>query len=152
MAKSKGRRLAEWLRNLDSSGTVSNLTSTGIDDNATSTAITIDASENVGIGTASPATPLHVNGTTAAQIRSQATTGYAGVHSLNNSGNFYQMIDDSTGAGFSSGAYARIMYSDGAYPMAFYTNASERMRISSAGSVGIGTASAPSNLTGAVAF
>ena len=32
-------------------GTIPNFTSTGIDDNATSTAITIDASENVGIGT-----------------------------------------------------------------------------------------------------
>ena len=40
--------------------TVGNLTSTGIDDNATSTAITIDASENVGIGTASPAVKLDV--------------------------------------------------------------------------------------------
>ena len=125
----------------DLSYPLTNFSSTGIDDNATSTAITIDASENVGIGTASPATPLHVNGTTAAQIRSQATTGYAGVHSLNNSGNFYQMIDNSTGAGFSSGAYARIMYSDGAYPMAFYTNANERMRIDSSGSVGIATTS-----------
>jgi hypothetical protein len=36
---------------LDSSGP---LTSLGIDDNATSTAITIDASNNVGIGTSSP--------------------------------------------------------------------------------------------------
>ena len=38
---------------IDSTGalTVAGLTSTGIDDNATSTAITIDASENVGIGT-----------------------------------------------------------------------------------------------------
>ena len=35
--------------------TVENFTSTGIDDNATSTAITIDASENVGIGTTTPA-------------------------------------------------------------------------------------------------
>ena len=34
--------------------TTGTFTSTGIDDNATSTAITIDASENVGIGTASP--------------------------------------------------------------------------------------------------
>ena len=39
------------------SGTVPNFTSTGIDDNATSTAITIDANENVGIGTASPSSP-----------------------------------------------------------------------------------------------
>ena len=39
-------------------GTVAGFTSTGIDDNATSTAITIDASENVGIGTTSPDTLL----------------------------------------------------------------------------------------------
>jgi hypothetical protein len=38
-------------------------TSTGIDDNATSTAITIDASENVGIGTATPDGKLHIDGT-----------------------------------------------------------------------------------------
>ena len=37
-----------------------NFSSTGIDDNATSTAITIDSNENVGIGTTSPDTPLHV--------------------------------------------------------------------------------------------
>lgn len=37
-------------------------TSLGIDDNATSTAITIDASENVGIGTDSPAAPLDIDG------------------------------------------------------------------------------------------
>ena len=35
-------------------GTITGFTSTGIDDNATSTAITIDASENVGIGTTTP--------------------------------------------------------------------------------------------------
>jgi hypothetical protein len=37
-------------------------TSTGIDDNATSTAITIDASENVGIGTSSPSEKLDFGG------------------------------------------------------------------------------------------
>ena len=41
-------------------GTVTNFTSTGIDDNATSTAVTIDASENVGIGS-TPATDWHTN-------------------------------------------------------------------------------------------
>ena len=35
----------------------------GIDDNATSTAITIDASENVGIGTTTPDGKLHIDGT-----------------------------------------------------------------------------------------
>ena len=41
-------------------GTIAGFTSTGIDDNATSTAITIDASENVGIGTNAPANVFHV--------------------------------------------------------------------------------------------
>jgi hypothetical protein len=41
-------------------GTIAGFTSTGIDDNATSTAITIDANENVGVGTTSPASALHV--------------------------------------------------------------------------------------------
>jgi len=45
--------------------TVGSLTSTGIDDNATSTAITIDASENVGIGNASPSQALDVTGSIA---------------------------------------------------------------------------------------
>ena len=41
---------------------IASFTSTGIDDNATSTAVTIDASEQVGINTASPAKPLDVTG------------------------------------------------------------------------------------------
>jgi hypothetical protein len=52
--------------------TTGTFTSTGIDDNATSTAITIDASENVGIGTASPVgiglTTLHIANQLTAQL------------------------------------------------------------------------------------
>ena len=55
---------------LDSSGP---LTSLGIDDNATSTAITIDASNNVGIGTSSPAFKLDVAGS--AHATSLTTSG-----------------------------------------------------------------------------
>ena len=39
---------------ITSVGTLTGFTSTGIDDNATSNTITIDASENVGIGTSNP--------------------------------------------------------------------------------------------------
>ena len=43
-------------------GTLTGFESTGIDDNATSTAITINSSENIGIGTASPSQKLDVVG------------------------------------------------------------------------------------------
>ena len=52
-------------------------TSLGIDDNAAATAVTIDASGNVGIGTATPGSPLDVTGTlgiTVSQSKSDATT------------------------------------------------------------------------------
>ena len=43
-------------------GTIAGFTSTGIDDNADATAITINSSENVGIGTTSPSSILHLSG------------------------------------------------------------------------------------------
>ena len=51
--------------------TTGTFTSTGIDDNATSTAITIDASENVGIGTASPQFQLHLSGSAPGVVMSE---------------------------------------------------------------------------------
>jgi hypothetical protein len=48
--------------NIASGATITDFTSTGIDDNATSTAITIDSSERVGIGIASPSANLEVRG------------------------------------------------------------------------------------------
>ena len=47
--------------NITSLGTITSFRSTGIDDNADALAITIDSSENVGIGVASPDTKLHVH-------------------------------------------------------------------------------------------
>ena len=46
----------------DLSYPLTSFSSTGIDDNADATAITINSSENVGIGTASPSDKLHVYG------------------------------------------------------------------------------------------
>ena len=112
----------------------------------------IDASGNVGIGTSSPASILSVqrNGTvvssgldsqTAATFQS---TGAAG------SSTHVNILAGSTG---SSGQavltfgdaddpdIGRITYRNGDNSMAFTTNTSERMRISSAGSVAIGHAS-----------
>jgi hypothetical protein len=47
--------------------------STGIDDNATSTAITIDASENVGVGTTTPTAQLHLSSTIGQELLLQST-------------------------------------------------------------------------------
>jgi hypothetical protein len=53
----------------------------------------------------------------------------------NNGGNFYIGIDTSTGGAYGTGAYGRILYSEGAYPMVFFTNSTERMRIDASGNL-----------------
>lgn len=102
---------------------------------AGTTAVTIDTSQNVGIGTASPTAILQVN-STAAIVRPivTATTGYTDWVVANTGGNIYFGIDNSAG-GISGTAYGRHIYSDGAYPLDFFTNSTQRMRIDSAGNV-----------------
>jgi hypothetical protein len=105
--------------------------------------LTINASGNVGIGTTSPGASLHINTSNADVLRVQNMTGGVG----NKAG-----IDFVTYNG--TGKVARIDAIDqGGYngDMAFYTdgdnvnnsNVVERMRITSAGNIGVGTA-APS--------
>ena len=106
--------------------TIGNLTSTGIDDNATSTAITIDASENVGIGTTSP-------------------TAYTGQTNLNiNSGGVsridFDISDSLQGYALAESGYLGLIANTSNFLM-LGAGGAERMRISSAGNVGIGTSS-----------
>jgi hypothetical protein len=50
------------------------LLSTGIVDNSNATAITIDSSENVGIGTASPTAKLHIANDSGIRVNNSAST------------------------------------------------------------------------------
>ena len=118
-------------------GTISNFASTGIDDNATSTAITIDASQNVGIGTnPSPAlgTGLHIRGSGYANLtlqKSASNVGHALEFTDENNAIQYRI-----GTNFASGGQ-NLLFAYGSTPAI-------GMMLDSAGKVGIGTS--PSNL------
>ena len=55
----------------------------------------------------------------------------------NGTGSFYFGIDNTSGSSFGGANSARTIFSQGAFPMAFWTNNAERMSITSAGKVGI---------------
>jgi hypothetical protein len=95
----------------------------------------ITSSGAVGIGTSSPAFPLDVRAATSV-ISAVSTTGTNSAYMFvsNTGGDFYLGRDNSTGGIFGTGTgYSAVLYSAGAYPMAFFTNATERMRITSIG-------------------
>jgi hypothetical protein len=96
------------------------------------------ANGNVGIGTTSPTTGLVVNS------RIQVTGNTAP-----SSGTGLELFYDGTGAGslaFARGTGYIPNFMDGSQ-LQFFTSSSERMRITSAGNVGIGTTSPSSKLT-----
>ena len=108
-------------------GVIAGFESTGIDDNATSTAITIDASENVSIGTSSI-----------------TAHGYDKQLQIEGASNAHLVIAGGAnefGLAYNGGALLRNYANS---PMKFYTNNTERMQIDSSGTMGIGTSSAGS--------
>ena len=112
---------------------------------ASTTAVTIDTSQNVGIGTASPGVKLDVNGS----ILSRGNGAEGGEIDFNNPDNasIGMVIDVSaadTGRIFSTRnnsalQLGQLVGTGGS--ISLYTAAAERMRIDSSGNVGIGTAS-----------
>jgi len=103
----------------------------------------VDNSGNVGIGTSSPGARLDVQAPTATlKLSSTTATNASYLFTTNTGGDFYFGRDNSAGTTFGTGtAYTAVVYSGSATPIAFYTSAAERMRIDSAGNVGIGTSS-----------
>jgi len=74
--------------------------STGIDDNSNATAITIDSSERVGIGTTSPSTLLHLNGTTNhTYLTVEANSGVTAASKYISGSNAYRVGIDTTSGG-----------------------------------------------------
>ena len=89
------------------------------------TAITIDSSQNVGIGTSTPGRQFEIS----------STNTYLSLKSTDTSNGTSQIFFGDT----SDDNVGRINYQHGNNAMLFLTSASERMRITSTGFVGIGT-------------
>ncbi len=104
----------------------------------------ITSGGNVGIGTTNPAYKLHINGGNGTQLLLDTTSQYCGVDIANATSVKGGLSWDNTNAIFG-------LYTNGSIPMTFQTNNTERMRITSGGNVGIGTASPSTTLDISVA-
>ena len=134
--------MASILNATTSSGLVTSADNSGslqLATNNGTTAVTIDTSQNVGVGTTSPATKFHVSG----QTRIADSSNSANYMTLGVGANapYGNASLSTTTAGLS-------IVAEGAGNMTFSNNGSERMRITSGGALCVGTTSA----TGSVRF
>ena len=130
----------------DMSFFVSGSTNGGADDNASLEALTIRAGGNVGIGTSSASSKLHVlspsNGATAIVEAQGAYNARVRILSGNANSSFLEFADpDDSDVG-------EIVYEHSNNSMRFNTNASERMRIISDGTLLVGKTASDSGTVG----
>lgn len=107
--------------------------------------LTIKSGGNVGIGTSSPATKLHVMGSNnmfTLENDNTASNQYTQMHLKAGTASNYIWTNNQNSSGFYGGSSALNIYTGQNSPIAFFTNGNnERMRIEGNGNVGIGTAS-----------
>jgi hypothetical protein len=96
--------------------------------NGTTTALTIDASQNVGIGTSSPYRQFQVGNYSGNATMALASSGASGTGTL-----CFASADSAPGR-----YVGTIGYIHSSNAMAFTTNATEQMRIDSSGNLGVG--------------
>ena len=119
---------------------------------STTERLRIDSSGNVGIGTSSPSTNLHVYGSSP-ELRVQSTATNNGfIRFINTSGSMSVGMSGSAANQFllydRTNSHTAYLYAGGASGShTWRTNNSERLRIDSSGNVGIGTSSPDKALT-----
>jgi hypothetical protein len=113
---------------------------------AGTTAITVDTSQNVGIGTASPSGKLNVSDATSSQININSSANGATRQVLFSASSNTQEAQISANNSTGELKFESGRSGTSAYFQTFYTNNSERMRIDSSGNLLVGTTSGAQKL------